>query len=83
MFRIVFLTLALAAPYLFRAQEALNAFEDCNCPEGTVGRRCQHESMLDSIFSLEAAILGYDSAYVQQDFAFRELVDNKVLGRYN
>ena len=83
MFRILLLSFALTAPYLFRAQEALNAFEDCNCPEGTVGRRCQHESMLDSIFSLEAAILGYDSAYVRQDFAFRELVDNKVLGRYN
>lgn len=73
----------LSFAFSVQGQTTIEALEDCNCPEGTVGQRCLHDQLLDSIVSLEVAIQGYDAAFVKRDYAVRQLVGNKNLGAYD
>lgn len=77
--------LASFATFAFSAQSQieLDAFEDCNCPEGTVGQRCRFELFLDSIHALEAAIHSYDGSFVSQHYAKAATVGFKVLEQYD
>lgn len=74
---------AMVCTHLLQAQSDSDAFEDCNCPEGIVGQRCRFDVFLDSIHTLEAAILSYDGSFVSKNYAESETIGSKVLEHYN
>ncbi len=65
------------------AQIEINALEECECPEGTVSQKCRYEQLLDSIASLETAILSYDSEFVRQSYARQKIEGNRHLSTYD
>lgn len=80
---LIYLVAFLSFAFSVQGQTTIEALEDCNCPEGTVGQRCLHDQLLDSIVSLEVAIQGYDATFERRDYAVRQLVGNKNVGAYD
>ncbi len=74
---------ALLVTTAIQSQVESDAFEDCNCPEGTVGQRCRFDQFLDSIHVLEAAIRSYDESFAAQNYAEVSTIGSKVLEQYD